>query len=355
MVDQTDNFVRGSTDSSVTSTDTSISVVDASVFPDPTAGRGEYNLVFWNDANGRPDQDADAEIIRVTGRDTTAGTLTVLRGQETTTAASHPSDSALQLAPTAKVIDDIVAEKADTDRAVEDFTTNGAADTIPISQGGGSLAMGTIAGRFSNLDVFETDGSFDATGIDTVFVECVGGGGGGGDVVNNGVDTLAVAAGGGGGGYAASYVDVSNTSSVTVTIGTGGNAGAPPGNGLDTTFGSFVTAAGGGAGEEADDNSPVGGLGGGGSGDITVSGGDGMSGSTSQSSFSDDQTLTGGAGGKTVYGHGAESRTEINDIFAAKSGKDYGGGGGGAINSTGIAQFSVNGGAGADGVVIVHY
>lgn len=110
--DQIENFVRGNTDSSVTSTDTTISVVDATIFPDPT--NGEYNLVFWDsDNHPRPDEDPDVEIVRVTGRDTTNNNLTVTRGQEATTAASHPSGSALQLGPTEKVFDDIDLLKVD--------------------------------------------------------------------------------------------------------------------------------------------------------------------------------------------------------------------------------------------------
>jgi hypothetical protein len=107
-VDQTANFVRGGVSSSVGSADTTINVDDASTYPDPTAGRGEYNLVIWDlDQYIRPDLDPNAEIVRVTGRDTTNDTLTVQRGQENTTAASHPSTSELHLSATSKNFDDI--------------------------------------------------------------------------------------------------------------------------------------------------------------------------------------------------------------------------------------------------------
>lgn len=112
-LDQTDNFVRGSTDASVDSTQTTISVVDASIYPDPA--NGEYNLVLWDvDSYQRPDQDPSVEIIRVTGRDTTNNNLTVTRGQESTSGASHPSGSALHLSPTAKMFGDISTEFADS-------------------------------------------------------------------------------------------------------------------------------------------------------------------------------------------------------------------------------------------------
>jgi hypothetical protein len=105
MVDQTANFVRGEADSSIGAGDTTISVVNASEFPDPA--NGQYNLVLWDDGLGRPDQDSDVEIVRVTGRDTTNDNLTVTRAQEGTSDVSHPSGSALQLSPTTKTIDDL--------------------------------------------------------------------------------------------------------------------------------------------------------------------------------------------------------------------------------------------------------
>jgi len=111
MVDQTANFVRGEADSSIAAGDTTISVVNASEFPDPA--NGQYNVVLWDDSLGRPDQDDDAEIVRVTGRDTTNDNLTVTRAQEGTSDVSHPSGSALQLSPTAKTIGDIDAEITD--------------------------------------------------------------------------------------------------------------------------------------------------------------------------------------------------------------------------------------------------
>ena len=125
-LDQTANFVRGSTDASVDSTQTTISVVDASIFPDPSTS--EYNLVLWDaSSNPRPDQDPSVEIVRVTARDTGTDDLTVSRGQEGTSGASHPSGSALQLSPTAKMFSDIasryVAEGEDFDgQSTSEFT-----------------------------------------------------------------------------------------------------------------------------------------------------------------------------------------------------------------------------------------
>ena len=110
VLDAVSNFVRGNTDAAVGTSDTTVSVADASIFPDP-ATDGEYNVVIW-DANNfpRPDQDGDVEIVRVTARDTGAGELTVVRGQETTTDVPHPEGSAVHLSPTAKMFSDIESE-----------------------------------------------------------------------------------------------------------------------------------------------------------------------------------------------------------------------------------------------------
>ena len=106
-LDAVANFVRGNTDELVDNSQTTISVVDASIFPDPSTA-GEYNLVIWDaDEYPRPDQDIDVEILRVTARDTGADDVTVDRAQEGTTAAEHPTGSALHLSPTAKMFSDI--------------------------------------------------------------------------------------------------------------------------------------------------------------------------------------------------------------------------------------------------------
>ena len=110
VLDAVSNFVRGRVSAAVATSDTTVSVEDASIFPDP-ATDGEYNLVIW-DANNfpRPDQDSDVEIVRVTARDTGADELTVVRAQETTIDVAHPEGSAVHLSPTAKMFSDIEAE-----------------------------------------------------------------------------------------------------------------------------------------------------------------------------------------------------------------------------------------------------
>ena len=113
VLDAVSNFVRGNTDAAIASGDTTISVADASIFPDP-ATDGEFNVVIWDVNNfPRPDQDVNVEIVRVTARDTGTNELTVTRAQEMTSAAAHPDGSAIHLSPTAKMFSDIEGTFAD--------------------------------------------------------------------------------------------------------------------------------------------------------------------------------------------------------------------------------------------------
>ena len=178
-LDQIANFIRGNLSDDVDSTQTSFPVDDASIFPDVSSS--EYNLVVWDvNSFARPDQDSDVEIVRVTSRDTTTDELTVTRGQEETSGSTHPSGSALQLAPTQKVFDDIESEfnnvdsqlesKADdphgnaqhsetfatADDNVEGFATAGEEGTVPTSQGDGTLAMESAAAGAIALEEYAT-------------------------------------------------------------------------------------------------------------------------------------------------------------------------------------------------------
>ena len=149
VLDAVSNFVRGRVSAAVDTSDTTVSVEDASIFPDP-ATDGEYNVVIW-DANNfpRPDQDSDVEIMRVTARDTGADELTVVRGQETTSDVAHPEGSAVHLSPTAKMFSDIKAE----------YT----------AQGENFDGQGTS--EFSNLQSLSTDSlrSGEGTGNESTF------------------------------------------------------------------------------------------------------------------------------------------------------------------------------------------
>lgn len=201
--------------------------------------------------------------------------------------------------------------------------------------------------------IFTSSGTFSVPwGITKVLVRVVGAGGGGGGGENS--SPPHVNGGGGGGGYCEVFADVSATSTIAVTVGTGGVGGTPPGAGAaapgsaggDSYFSTFCKATGGlgGGGTAATANLVgVGGAGGVGSlGDINVSGGPGGSGTITAASAS---TISGN-GGNSVLGGGGVA---VNSSTAGNAGGNYGGGGGGSVTNGG----NTNGGAGAGGIVIV--
>ena len=116
VFEQVGNFVRQDVRSSIASSDSLIEVVDASVFPDPDTD--PYHLVIWNeDEFNIPSNDANREIVQVTGWDTEADELTVSRGEEDTSANDHPDTSKVQLAATAEFLNTRFAERDASDVA----------------------------------------------------------------------------------------------------------------------------------------------------------------------------------------------------------------------------------------------
>lgn len=121
-LDQAANFVAEELTSAVDSSTTTFPVGDASVYPDPA--NGEYNVAVWDATSYETAaDDPDAEVVRVTGRDTGADTLTVTRGQEGTTAAAHGAGSRVPVALTAKMIGDIETELNNAAISVSDDGT----------------------------------------------------------------------------------------------------------------------------------------------------------------------------------------------------------------------------------------
>ena len=162
-LDAVSNFVRGSTDEDVSNSQTTVSVVDASIFPDPASG--EYNVVIWDADNfPRPDQDADVEVLRVTARDTGTDELTVNRGQEGTAGAVHPNGSAIHLSPTAKMFSDIESTFNEFyDSGTQEVTAdvNNTNTTTDALEAGGSKFIG----EFSSMSNFESAASAGDSGV----------------------------------------------------------------------------------------------------------------------------------------------------------------------------------------------
>ena len=153
-LDQVENFVEVNVAGTHSSTETTISLQsgEASNLPDPSGG--EFNLVWFDSTNfSRPSEDSEVEIVRVTGRDTNNDTITVLRGQENTTAVAHDttnSDYVLILAQTAKMIEDVDAAN---------FSTNS------VTVAGNSVALGSST-AVDYIDLNDTGSSFPIPNTD---------------------------------------------------------------------------------------------------------------------------------------------------------------------------------------------
>lgn len=207
---------------------------------------------------------------------------------------------------------------------------------------------------FDSIEVFEADGTFDATGVSGAYVEVVGGGGGSAGVTGLS-GNIQAGGGGGGGGYAADYVDLTNTNSVAVTVGKGGAGGSSGDNdgssGSASSFGTSVEAAGGGGGKVEPSGLASGGSGVFGS--VQIAGGDG--GDAIGHTGATNIIAPAPSGGGTQLSPSTRSQVsyEGSALTTANSGIPYGAGASGPLIID--ASISEPGETGADGIVLVHY
>jgi len=173
-----------------------------------------------------------------------------------------------------------------------------------------------------------------------VLIEGWGAGGGGGPDTRDG--------GGGGGGYARRIMLASELgSTVAVTIGAGGTVGVAGGN---TTFGSHLTAYGGGANPSG--GSAIGEGGGGGGGALSAgSNGSAASGGAGGRPDGGDAGVAGtSAGGSSAMGGGGGGGgSNFSGGTGYAGGDSYEGGGGGGGGPDGKGGDSVFGGGGGGG------
>ena len=226
---------------------------------------------------------------------------------------------------------------------VADATTSTEAVALQQLQNN-TLAVNFTSGVFSNIQVFTSSGTFTVpAGVSKVKVTVVGGGGGGAGT-NSGYGAGYNGGGNGGaGGAAIGVFSVTPGPAYTVTVGAGGAAGtgaAPPTNGGaggTSSFGSLASATGGVEGSNTNGGN-AGGTGGSGlGGTLNVSGGDGGDGQG-------DGIVFASVGGASLLGGGGRAANGVG-----YSGTVPGSGGGGAYGAAN------NGGAGANGIVIVEY
>ncbi len=199
------------------------------------------------------------------------------------------------------------------------------------------------------VKIFTSSGTFTVpSGISKVYVKIVGGGGAGGNNTCNTANQVCGFAGGSSGGYAEGSINVMGTTSIGVTVGTGGSNGSGAGNpGLTSYFSTYLTATGGQGGSNtagAVGSSAGAAVG----GDINITGQPGGQGTGIVLS----QTAVGGMGGSTLLGlGGSQAVCPGGNNGTGGTAVGYGSGGGGACSSQSGGQGSA--GAGASGIVII--
>lgn len=219
------------------------------------------------------------------------------------------------------------------------------------------LGLGDGSGRYLGTRVFTASGTYTPTaGTKKVLVTVVGGGGGGGGTFATNASQNATGSGGGGGAEAVG-VFTTGFSGVAMVIGSAGvsAAGANGTDGGVTSFGTLLTAAGGGGGPRGlaatigNTSGSAGGSAVTGTALIVKAGQDGSAGTI----YSIGSNLS-GKGGDTNYGYGGSpggSGSSAGSGFAGNPGKNYGSGGAGAVGS--ISDAARSGGSGQPGVIIV--
>lgn len=252
---------------------------------------------------------------------------------------------------------DLIADDAVGAAAIADNSVGAAAINISGNGTSGQLVTSDGDGSFSYTDTtsisspptiqkFTSSGTWNRpTGCKTVKVTVVGGGGGAGGANSQGGSYTTQ--GGGGGGAAIEYIDVTGTSSVTVTRGAGGSggvgsngssAGSAGSSGGTSSFGSFCSATGGSGGAGT------------GGGSATAIGPSANGGNGSGGKINIRGNIGGwGTSGFSIFGGNRSAPTNNGN---GTNGVSNTGAGGGPAVATGY-DTARTGGAGGSGIVIV--
>lgn len=232
---------------------------------------------------------------------------------------------------------------------------NGTSGFVLQTNGSGVTSWVAAAAGAVDIQVFTATGANTWTragGVTVVEVRVCGAGGGGGGGSRAAASTASTGGAGGGGGYCATatYKAADAGASQTVTLGTGGTAGAGAtvngnpgivGNvGGNSTFGTLLTGFGGGGGEGGPVNTVGAGGGGGGSSVAVGQVGGGSSGIGGSSGFGSNGASSSAV---NVACAGGNSNIALTTVYVT-AGCPFGGAGGGGSNGT--ATVSRNGNLG---------
>ena len=205
-----------------------------------------------------------------------------------------------------------------------------------ISTDGSNLTWAEVSTNSGvrSMQVWTSNGTwYRPSGVSTIMVTVTGGGGGGSGFCESG----------GAGGTSQRQVDVTNVSSVSVSVGNSGggtNYAGCGGNGNTSSFGGYCSAGGGYGGNCRQQH--AGGIGGNGSGgSLNVYGGGG-NGHGSYHSYGNHSSGRGSCGGGQTESHAQRNYGHHHQGHAA-----WGAGGNGAREGN-------RGAAGRQGVVVIH-
>jgi hypothetical protein len=222
-------------------------------------------------------------------------------------------------------------------------TATGSNQAVNLAQM--NSAISASSGPF--ISAFTSNGTFTVpSGVTQIKITCTGGGGGGGGRQATSNAGPFSGSGGGAGATSIGVYTVSPGATLAVTVGAGGagGVGATSGsNGSSSSVGSLCVGGGGGFGGWGSSVSSAGGTGGTATGGaVNIAGGFGGDGQSGVNMLS-------GYGGASYFGGGARasSTTPVTVLVP--------GAGGGGSYDTSFTGTSVNGGSGANGVVIIEW
>jgi len=339
----------------INSSATSITLTSGQGARFPTLTASDYFYATLVDTSN------NLEIVKCTARSTDV--LTVVRGQESTTARAYSTGDRIEIRLTAQTFIDATS--------VYDILTS--------STGYFDLPAGTTAQRpgspVTGMLRYNTTLSYpeyyDGTNWVTIsapypidYLVVAGGGGGGADL----------SGGGGAGGYLASTISFSPTLAYTITIGAGGAGGTAPRessssygkDGVNSSVSgaglSIIATGGGGGGTYYSGNGSFetgrnGGSGGGGGAGITSTTGAAGVGTSGQGNnggqaYGGSPYWGGGGGGAGAVGNNATSSSGGNGgngLNWQSLGTFYAGGGGGSAYGSGSGTAFGTGGSGGGG------
>ena len=224
---------------------------------------------------------------------------------------------------------------------------------LKVNSAGTAVAWATDPAVAGQTWTITTSGTWTPPAVGRYYIRMVGGGGEGGYLYFLGSGG---AGGGASGAYSEKIIDITALTPIPVTIGAGGDSGFTPVPAGATSFGAYLTAAGGNGGGTrnlGDGNASSWVTSDGGTPNGKAGSNPGNPGTVAYAGSTGLAAIRGGLGASSLFGAGGAGGSATASVLksngAAASG--YGSGGGGCAISTG--GNSATGGNGSPGLIII--